>query len=141
MILLDTTVLAYAVGGDHSLREPCRRVLAARRDGRIEAATTVEVVQEFTHIQSRRRSRAEAAALARDVAASLTLLETSSANLDLGLRLFEEHPGLGMFDAMLAAVALDHGADALISADTGFATVPGLRWIDPATPALDEVLR
>ena len=47
MIVVDTTVLAYAVGDTHPLREPCRRLLAAHADGRIEATTTVEVIQAF----------------------------------------------------------------------------------------------
>jgi predicted nucleic acid-binding protein len=141
VILLDTTVLSYAVGGEHPLREPCRRLLAAHGAGTVDAATTVEAIQEFTHIQSRRRERREAAALARDYVASLQLLQSTPADLDLGLRLFERHPALGMFDAMLAAVALNLGAHALISADGGFATVPGLPWIDPATPALEALLR
>ena len=66
MIILDTTVLAYAVGEDHPLREPCRRLLAAHANGSIEATTTVEVLQEFTHVRARRRSRQDAARLTRE---------------------------------------------------------------------------
>ena len=40
MIILDTTVLVYAVGADHPLRDPRRRVLVAHGEGRIEATTT-----------------------------------------------------------------------------------------------------
>jgi predicted nucleic acid-binding protein len=47
---------------------------------------------------------------------------------------------LGAFDAVLAAVALAHGADALVSADAAFAAVPGLVLIDPATTAVDRLL-
>jgi predicted nucleic acid-binding protein len=39
MIVLDTTVLAYAVGGEHPLRNPCRRLLAAP-DSAPDARTT-----------------------------------------------------------------------------------------------------
>jgi hypothetical protein len=42
VIIVDTTVLAYAVGDEHPLREPCRRLLAAHANGTIEATTTVE---------------------------------------------------------------------------------------------------
>lgn len=45
MILLDTTILVYAVGTDHHLREPCRQLLEGVRDGRLRACTTVEVIQ------------------------------------------------------------------------------------------------
>jgi len=41
---------------------------------------------------------------------------------------------------VLAAVALAHGADALVSADGAFASVPELVWIDPATAAVDDLL-
>lgn len=69
MIVLDTTVLAYAVGAEHPLREPSRRLVAAIGDGRIAATTTVDVVQEFAHAYARRRARAAAAAHARRYAA------------------------------------------------------------------------
>src|SRR3546814_18276501 len=42
VIVLDTTVLAYAVGDAHPLRDPCRRLLSAHAMGRVEAATTLE---------------------------------------------------------------------------------------------------
>lgn len=140
MIVLDTTVLAYAVGEAHPLRDPCRRLLTAHAEGRLEATTTVEVLQEFAHIRARRRARSDAVALTRSYAAAFTQLVTTPADLDRGLALFEDHPELGAFDCVLAAVALDRGADALVSADAAFASVPGLHWVDPGTPALDRLL-
>ncbi len=67
MIVLGTTVIACAVGEEHPLRDPCRRILAAHADGRIDATTTVEVIQELVHVRARRRDRADAAALGRRV--------------------------------------------------------------------------
>jgi len=61
MIVVDTTVLVYAVGTDHPLREPCQRLIRAIADGTILATTTIEVVQEFTHVRARRRDRKDAA--------------------------------------------------------------------------------
>jgi predicted nucleic acid-binding protein len=141
VIVLDTTILGYAVGSDHPLRAPCRRLVAAHADGIVDGATTVEVIQEFTHIQARRRQRVDAVSLAQAYAVSLRLLLTNAEDLDLGLHLFERHPRLGAFDAMLAAVALNQGAEALVSADAGFDAIPGLRWIDPGTQALEALLR
>ena len=34
-----------------------------------------------------------------------------------------------------------NGAEALVSADVGFAGIPGLRWIDPATPEIESIFR
>ncbi|MBF6605307.1 MAG: type II toxin-antitoxin system VapC family toxin [Chloroflexi bacterium] len=140
MILLDTTVLAYAVGEEHPLREPCRRLLAAHAEGRLEATTTIEAIQEFTHIRARRRSRSDAVRIARHYVAALSPLMTTSDDQERGLQLFERHPELGAFDAVLAAVALGRGAEALVSADQAFASVPGLAWIDPATPAIARLI-
>jgi uncharacterized protein len=140
MIILDTTVLAYAVGDEHPLREPCRRLLASHAGGSIEATTTVEALQEFAHVRARRRSRADAANLTRLYMLALDPIPTTAADLEAGLSLFEEHPELGAFDAVLAAVSLSRGATALVSADRAFGSVPNLPWVDPATPALDRLV-
>lgn len=78
--------------------------------------------------------------LARHFATALPLLVTSADDLDLGLTLYGRYPALGAFDAMLAAVALNQQAQALVSADRAFGTVAELTWIDPATTALDHLL-
>jgi predicted nucleic acid-binding protein len=140
VIILDTTVLAYAVGEEHPLREPCRRLLAAHASGTIEATTTVEVLQEFAHLRARRHSREDAVNLTRLYVVALGPIVTTAADLDAGLTLFGQHPELGAFDAVLAAVALSRGAEALVSADRAFASVPELAWIDPATSAIDRLV-
>jgi len=131
VILLDTTVLVYAAGREHPLRDPCRRLLEAHAGRVIRCTTTVEVVQEFAHVYSRARSRQLAAAVARQYGIAFDLLSTTPADLALGLDLYEAHERLGAFDAMLAAVAMNQGLEALVSADRAYGTVPGLRWLDP----------
>ena len=140
MILLDTTVLSYAVGSEHPLRNPCRRLLRAHGSGAIQATTTVEVIQEFVHVRARRQPRPDAVALARSYAAAFALLRTSIDDLELGLALFERCPGLGAFDAVLAAVAVNRRVEVLVSADRAFGEVPRLVWVDPATPELDRLI-
>lgn len=100
MIVVDTTILVYAVGADHPLQEPCRRFVRAVAGGELSASTTVEVIQELVE----------------------------------GLALFEETPGLGAFDCVLARTATRAGAHGLASADKGFASVEGLRHLDPGAP-------
>jgi predicted nucleic acid-binding protein len=140
MIILDTTVLAYAVGELHALREPCRRLLVAHADGVIEATTTVEVLQELAHVRARRRPREDSVNLTRQYAAALNPIVTTAADLDAGLLLFRDHAELGAFDAILAAVAIQRQAECLISADRAFASVPGLAWIDPSGPEAAALL-
>jgi predicted nucleic acid-binding protein len=126
----------------HTLQEPCSRVVRAAGTGRVRATTTVEVIQEFAHIHGRRRERSLVARRARDFAELLApLLVVERSDLEHGLDLWSETPELGAFDAVLAAVARDRGAEALVSADASFAAVSDLRYVDPAAAELDELLR
>ena len=114
MIVVDTTVLVYAVGTEHPLREPSRKLIDAVAAGRVDAATTIEVIQEFVHVRARRRSRKDAVKAGRNYAELFApLLVMPTAVVDAGLRIFERTTSLGVFDSFLAATALASGADAL----------------------------
>lgn len=141
MIVLDTTVLAYAVGTEHPHKEPCQRLIRAIADGDILATTTVEVIQEFTHVRARRRDRRDAAELARDYIELLSpLLVVEETDLREGLRLFEETAGIGAFDAVLASAAHAVGADALVSADKGYSALSGIRHVIPDEDGIRRLL-
>ena len=141
MIVVDTTVLAYAVGLPHPLKDPSERFLDAVSLGKVHASTTAEVIQEFAHIRSRRFPRAEAVRVARGFAHLLApLLPTSEDTLEEGLAIYARKADLGSFDAVLAATAIANGARALLSADTAFASVPGLRHVVPGTPDFDRLI-
>jgi predicted nucleic acid-binding protein len=109
-------------------------LITAIGEDRVDATTTIEVVQEFAHVRSRRNSRSDAVGHAAAFARLLApLVRPDRADLVRGLDLFLRHERLGAFDAVLAATVL--GADhlnALVSADRAFEAVPGLRWIDAA---------
>lgn len=140
MNLLDTTVLVYAVGEDHPKRDACRRVIEAIADGRLNATTTVEAIQEFVHVRARRRSRSDAADLGRAYATLLSpLIAPTPEDLREGLRIFESDSAIGAFDAVLAAVATTRGVR-LISVDGDFRSVRGLDFVDPSTVGFDELL-
>ncbi|MFN8521243.1 MAG: type II toxin-antitoxin system VapC family toxin [Chloroflexota bacterium] len=133
MIVLDTTILVYATGVEHPLRTPCQQLIDMIAQGRIVATTTPEVIQEYVHVRARRLTRAETARTARDFVSLLRpLLMVDASMLSAGLRIYEETPNIGSFDAVLAAAAIWLSADALVSADRGFAGVKGLTYLDPA---------
>lgn len=135
MIVLDTTVLVYAVGHDHPLQQPCRELVATVRDGRLQATTTPEVIQEFAHVRGRRRGRLDAADVANDFARLLApLIVVDERDLKDGLSVFAGNDRLGAFDAVLAAAAVRRGASALVSADQAFASVEGVPHVDPNEP-------
>jgi predicted nucleic acid-binding protein len=141
MILLDTTVLVYAKGADHPLRDPCRRLIGAIAGGELEATTTAEVIQEFVHVRAQRRTRSDAVALGRDYADLLApLLTIEDEHLRRGLSLLEHNERLGAFDAVLAATALDTDTSALVSADSAFAHVSDLPHVVPDESGVERLL-
>lgn len=132
MIVLDTTVLIYAKGADHALRDPCRALIEAIADGAVEATTTPEVIQEFTHVRARRRGAQDAAALGRDYAELLSpLLTVGRSQLEQGLSLFASASQIGAFDAVLAITAIEADALHLVSADRAFTGVEELNVVFP----------
>jgi predicted nucleic acid-binding protein len=140
VIVLDTTVLVYAVGDDRRLREPARAIVEAVEDGRFQATTTVEAIEEFVHVRARRRDRADASALGRAYATLLSpLLQPDEDDLETGLRLFEREERLGPFDAVLAATAISAKADRLVSADSAFGGIRGVRWADLADATVESL--
>lgn len=139
MIVLDTTVLVYAKGAEHPLRDPCRELISLIAAGAVDATTTVEVIQEFAHVRARRRGRADAAALAADYAQLLApLLPVTADDLRHGLGIFERNERLGAFDAVLVAVAARH-ATTLVSADAAFAEAPGITHVHPDAAGVERL--
>lgn len=130
-IWIDTSVLAYAAGGEHPLREPCRRIVAAAAAGAFELHASVEMVQEFVFHRLRRVPRADAVAQARQAGALCVLHPFDADVLDHALGLVSASD-LGGRDAVHAATALDRGFAEIVSADRDFDAVPGLRRIEPA---------
>lgn len=141
MIVVDTTVLVYATGTASLYREPCRRLLSAIASGSLSATTTVEVVQEFVHVRSRRQGRKDAATLGSAYAVLLApLLPIDAGDLERGLELYRRVETLGAFDAVLAATALGRQASALVSADRAFGAVPGLAVVVPDSEGIERLL-
>ncbi len=141
MIVLDTTVLVYAKGSDHPLRDPCRRIMGAVASGEIAATTTPEVIQEFAHVRARRRDRADAASLARDYAEILApLIQVGQGVLERGLGIFAADQSVGVFDAVLIAAALEAGASELVSADRALADVGAIATVFPDRVAVESLL-
>ena len=136
VIVLDTSVLVYALGGPHCHQAPCRALLDAVAGGRVAATTTAEVIQEFAYVRARRRGRQDAAQHALDSIELLSpLVQVSEEHVRAGLDLWQRHPALGPFDAVLAAVAVARGAT-LLSADRAFGSIPGLDHLIPTSEAV-----
>ena len=124
MILVDTTCLVYAVGDDSDRRASARALIDAVLRGTIPARTTSQVIMELAHVRGRRRNRQDAASLARDFSDLLGPLEpTTAPDVSTAVTLWQDNPQIGTFDALLLAIAVRTGAEAVVSEDAGLARV------------------
>jgi predicted nucleic acid-binding protein len=131
--LYDTSIFVYAFGGEHRYRSACREIVHRAAVGELQGEASVDLLQELTHQRARRTGdRAEAVRSARNVAKLVWWHPLEPNDVQRGLDLFQNHPNLDTRDAVFAALALNHGIDAILATDRGFEEVAGLERIDPA---------
>ena len=131
-LLLDTAVFAYALGGEHPMKEPCMALIGACASEVFRTFASVEMVQELVHHRLRASGdRVSAAQVGRNVSAVCTLLNFDHEVLDLSLDLVEKVPTIHGRDAVHAATALVYGIERIVSPDRAFDGIPGLSRVDP----------
>jgi hypothetical protein len=130
--LYDTSIFVYALGGDHSYKEPCREIVRGAAAGELQGEASVDLLQELAHQRLRRTGdRAAAGAAARNVAKLVQVHALEPEDVLRGLDLLEAHPRLDPRDAVFAALALNREIDAILATDQAFDDVAGLERIDP----------
>jgi len=113
----------------------CRRVLQLIGDGAIKAVASVEMIQEVVfHRQRRAGDAAAATGVAEDLMEAVTLVDFDRPVLVESLRLVRSGQARGR-DAVHAATALVAGVPVIITPDSDFDGIPGLRRIDPTDVA------
>ena len=138
-VFIDTSVIMYAAGTDHPLRGACVAVMRAVDDGRVEAVTSVEVVQEILHryLAIRRPDIADAVARSTlDIFAPV--LPITHALMRRVPELARRYPGLAARDLVHVATCIHEGITEILSTDRGFDDVREIRRIAPedfAVPA------
>lgn len=130
-VLVDSSVLAYALGDPDARREPCRKLLKEITSGTGRAYASVEMFQEVLHHRLRRtRDRSVSVAEVRDAMPMFVLLNFDHEVLELSLDLVARTLVRGR-DAVHAATALAYGIETIVSSDPAFDGIPGLRRLDP----------
>jgi uncharacterized protein len=136
-LLLDANVFLYAIGGESPQREPCRALLLAVGEGRLDGVTNSEVLQEILHVRARRTSRGEAAQAVREAAALVRdVLPVERRDVLLACDLIGDHPRLGARDALHLATMVHAGIRWIASVDGDFDALPGIERLAP-----EEALR
>lgn len=120
MIFVDTSVLMYAVGRDHPLRDPARRFFATATADQQPLATSSEVLQELAHAYlPAERTQALAAALRIVDRARMEVWPLEHDDVVLGIELSARHPGLGARDLCHLASCQRRGVTRIRTFDRG----------------------
>lgn len=130
---LDASVLMYAAGGPHPLREPCRVALELAVTRKTPLVTSTEVLQEILYRYfSIRRPHA-----ARTVYRTATTLCAEVLAIDVehtnrALELLLESPRLSPRDAVHVATMESHGLRRILTTDRDFDLIESVDRVDPA---------
>lgn len=129
-VLVDSSVVLHALGGESPYRPPCRALLQDLLAGTGRAYASTEMIQEVVHHRMRRATRDQALTEVRTLMPMFVLLNVDHEVLELSLELIE-HTHLRGRDAVHVATAKAYGIGAIASSDAGFDDVPGIHRIDP----------
>lgn len=133
-VFVDTAVVLHAAGGEHPLRDPCRRIIEGISDGSVDGVTSAEVVQEIFHrFLSIRRPEDGAILAERTQDLMAPVLPITHALMRRVPELARRYPTLDARDLVHVATCIHEGITEIISPDRGFDQVAELRRIDPAS--------
>jgi predicted nucleic acid-binding protein len=131
-VFLDTAVVMYAAGGDHPMRDACRRIIDRISDGSLDAATSAEVIQEILHrFLSIGRPESGATLVERTQDLMAPVLPITHALMRRVPLLAGRYPFLAARDVVHIATCIHEGITDIITPDRGFDQVTELRRIDP----------
>lgn len=130
---VDACVPMYAAGRAHPYKEPCLSILAALAEGKIQAVTDVEVIQEIVHRFRAIERQADGLRLASEFLGLMhTVLPVAREVAARFLALQQTYPFLPPRDALHVAAMVEAEVELIISADRHFDRVREVKRIDPA---------
>ncbi len=131
---LDANLVMYSVGGPHPLRTPCITVIKKIKAGEVSAATNTEVLQEILHRYfSIGKPQIAESAYTSMIQLCVTVFPVTLAETNRALELMKANPEITSRDAIHAATMLNNGIKEIISTDTHFDLIPGIKRTDPSS--------
>ena len=133
MTFVDSNVPMYVAGRDHPLRDPARRFLERARAGHVEICTSTDVLQEILYrYASLKRLDLAAAVYELFVQLCPTVFPVALADTDRAKSLVTTVSGVGVRDAIHAAVMLNHEVTEIATFDEGFDRIDGITRVELA---------
>ncbi|MFQ5796899.1 MAG: type II toxin-antitoxin system VapC family toxin [Candidatus Bipolaricaulia bacterium] len=141
----DVNIPMYAAGRDHPYRESCRWVMTEITEGRIQAAIDTEIIQELLYRYGALRRPQTGVKIANQLLTIVpTIYPVTPEDVRLAVELFVRYApqGVQARDLIHVAVMQNNGFSQIISTDTHFDQIQGIRRLDPkalfASPRAEE---
>ena len=132
IVFIDTSVLMYAAGGEHPLREPCRTIVDGIGRRSISAVTSIEVVQEILHrYLSIGRAPGGIALAEQTMDLFAPVLPITHALMRRVPEIARRYPAPSARDLIHVATCIHEGITEILSTDRGFDGVSEIRRIPP----------
>ncbi len=132
-VFVDTNIPMYAAGTPHPLKAPSQRILRAIANGELQAVTDAEVLQEilyrYLHIGQKEKGLKIFDSFRRIMLGYI--LPVEDLDVQLAREFVERYSFLSPRDLIHLAVMWRHNVREIVTADTGFDLVDGIRRINP----------
>jgi predicted nucleic acid-binding protein len=131
---IDANIIMYAIGMPHPLKNPCRAILDEIKNGSLQVVTNTEVLQEvlYRFYSLKRNDQAEIAYNAL-TGMCLEIISITRKDMDLSLSLLKEYPQITTRDAVHAATMINNEIEEIISTDSHFDLIQGIKRVKPET--------
>ena len=133
-LFLDVNVPMYTAGQKHPYRDSCRWVMTEITEGRIQAASDTEIIQEILYRYGALGRPQVGVTMANHL---LTIVPTVHPvvleDVRLAVELFARYASQGVQarDVIRVAVMQNNGLSQIISTDTHFDQIRGIHRLDP----------
>lgn len=132
--LLDANIPMYAAGREHPYKGSCVWVMTEIAEGRIQAAIDTEIIQEILYRYGAIKHPQVGISMAKRLLEIVPMIyPILPADARLAVGLFERYSAqkVQARDVLHAAVMLNNGLRDILSTDTHFDHIKGIRRLDP----------
>jgi len=136
VIFVDVNIMMYAAGREHPYKAPCLQALELIEQGQLAVVADVEVLQEILYRYWHIGEIEKGLGLYDDFKALVPeIFDVTLRDVDRARSLMQKKRTMSPRDALHLAVMMNHHVKEILSVDSDFDAIPGIRRIDPANLA------
>ena len=130
---IDANIAIYSVGKESPYRKGCLAIMEALANGEIKGVTSVEVYQEILHRYGSINLLSSGIKLIGYLDSLLAdVLPVKKTDVKIAIQLLEAHKSIRCRDAIHAAVMISNDISTILSVDSHFDCIDGIKRIEPS---------